>query len=239
LKDDDRHGARAQSQDFGVVTAASSPSGIYRLSSELVTLGTANTPSTEAVRGAAAQLIVRQVESGRRGLAVCGVSPGVGVSFIAANLAIALSQAGVSTLLVDGNLHDPAVERLFAPADEAIGLQQLLRSDRYELADVVRDEALPDLSLLYAGGRTTDGQDLIGGARFRRVMDGCLRDFQFTIVDTPAANRWPDGLRIAGVIGYGLVVARQDVSFVDDIETLSADLERGGASVVGSILNNA
>jgi Mrp family chromosome partitioning ATPase len=215
------------------------PSAEFRLSPELVTLEVDHTPSTEAVRVAAAQLIARQIESGRRGVAVCGVSPGVGVSFIAANLAIALSQAGVSTLLVDGNLHEPAVERLFAPSDEAVGLQHLLRSDRHELAEVVRNEALPDLSLLYAGGRATDAQDLIGGARFKKVMDQCLRDFQFTIVDTPAANRWPDGLRIAGVIGYGLVVALRDVSFVDDIETLSAELERGGASVVGSILNNA
>jgi receptor protein-tyrosine kinase len=219
--------------------AALNPSADYRLSPELVTLATTVTPSTEAVRAAAAQLIVRHVEAGRRGLAVCGVSPGVGVSFIAANLAVALSQSGVSTLLVDGNLHDPAVERLFAPPDEAIGLQQLLQSDRHELADVVRHMALPELSLLYAGGAATDGEDLIGGARFKTVIQHCLRDFQFTIVDTPPANRWPDSLRIAGVIGYGLVVARRDVSFVDDIETLSAELERGGASVVGSILNNA
>src|SRR4051794_21921831 len=82
----------------------------YQLSDELIVLSELATPAVEAMRGLAIQLISQQVSSGRRGLAVCGASSGVGVTFTAANLAVAMSQAGVTTLLIDANMHSPGVQ---------------------------------------------------------------------------------------------------------------------------------
>jgi Mrp family chromosome partitioning ATPase len=75
--------------------------------------------------------------------------------------------------------------------------------------------------------------------RFRELLDFCLREYDMTIIDTPPANNSSDSRLIASLIGYCLMVARRDKSFVADLSTLSAELKMAGVQVVGSVLNEA
>jgi Mrp family chromosome partitioning ATPase len=68
-------------------------------------------------------------------------------------------------------------------------------------------------------------------------MDNCLREFDITIVDAPPANLYADARRISSVVGYGIVVARRNVSLVDDIKTLVGELTDDHSIVVGTVLN--
>ena len=49
-------------------------------------------------------------------------------------------------------------------------------------------------------------------------MDFCLRDFDVTIVDTPAANISSDVRRISTVVGYSLIVAGAGKTYVNDVK---------------------
>jgi protein-tyrosine kinase len=216
---------------------AGSPERRYQLSDELIVLSQTATPAVEAMRGLAVQLISQQVEGGRRGLAICGASAGVGVTFAAANLAVAMSQAGVTTLLIDANMHDPGVQRLITPLEDGPGLSDLLRSDELRISDVVRTDVLPDLSIIYAGAPVAEASDLVEEEPFRNLLTSCLRDYDFTIIDTPPANRWADCRSISKLIGYGMIVARRNLSFVDDIGTLTGELTAARVSLIGLMLN--
>lgn len=210
----------------------------YTFAPDLVTAWASPLQEVEAIQGLGAHFITEQIEVGRRGVAICGASRGVGVTFIATNAALALAQAGVSTVLIDANLHDPGVQNLIIPADAGLGLEQLLRSDRLERSDVIHPEVLPNLSVIFAGGIAADAAELLGGVAFRRLVQGCLRDFQFTIIDTPAANRWADARGICSAVGYSLIVARRNQSYVDDVATLKRELAEDGTVIVGALLNN-
>jgi len=211
----------------------------YSLSSELVTLGADGGRHMHALDSLVTQIIGRQVEAGRRGLTVCGASKGVGVTFTAGNIAVALSQAGISTLLIDGNLRDPGVSRLIAPEAGALGLLQLLESGDVTRRDVIRGEVLPNLSVIYAGGNSQEAAELLSSDAFRDLIGGCLRDFAFTVIDTPPANQWTDALTIAKLTGYALLVARRDQSFVEDVSTLAQELEKDGVALVATVMNGA
>src|SRR5262245_9707171 len=73
------------------------------LSRALVTIADPNGVQAEAVRALRTHLMAQHINEGCRAIAVCSASSGVGCTFIAANLAVALSQIGLNTLLVDGN----------------------------------------------------------------------------------------------------------------------------------------
>ncbi|MDB5424547.1 MAG: Chain length determinant protein tyrosine kinase EpsG [Phenylobacterium sp.] len=230
----------------GAAVAAHSADGedlgdevVYRRSLELLTLENVDRAGTEAIQALATQLIAHHLAPGHRGLAVCGASLGVGVTFIAANLAVALAQAGVPTLLLDANLHDPGVQRMITPSRDLPGLQQLLRHAEMDRTAVERVDVMPNLSILYSGGPAPDASELIGGTRFREVVDQCLRDYAFTVIDTPAANRSPDVLRISRAVGHSLLIARRDLTYVDDVEALSSELTDDGVTVIGALLNGA
>src|SRR5689334_14715912 len=96
----------------GEAAASAPPTDVYfTLSPKLVAMESPpKTRPSVAFHEMAGQLIAQQVDRGRRGLALCAAGVGYGTSLVAANLAIAIAQAGVSVLLVDGNLHDAGLE---------------------------------------------------------------------------------------------------------------------------------
>lgn len=191
----------------------------------------------EAIRALRTHILAQHVQEGRRALAICGASADVGCTFVSANLAVALSQIGLKTLLIDGNMRSPGVERLLpSPASEK-GLYQYLTSVSDAPGDYIAFGPVPHLSIFYAGGTAPDAQELLAGEKFKALMDLCLRDFEATIVDTPPANTCADARRISNVVGYSLIVARRDKSFVDDVRMLKNQLHHDHARVVGTVLN--
>lgn len=209
----------------------------YELSPDLVTLSDARPAEAEAIRTVRTHIMARHLEDGRRGVATCAATPDVGCSFVAANLAVALSQAGIATLLIDGDMRHPQLEKFIKPSQPSAGLKQCLESGGRPPSDFIHQEVLPNLSVLYAGGVAHDAQELLAGDGFKRLIERSLRDFEFTIIDTPPANGVADVLRISSKIGYAIVVARAHVTRSNDIAALAKQLQEDGAEVVGTILN--
>lgn len=210
----------------------------YAFSSELVTLAEGRPAEAESIRTVRTHIIARHIDDGRRGLAVCGPKPGVGCSFTAVNLAIALSQVGISTLLIDADLRRPSLQDFIRPEVDLGRRSEQDAPDRSAI-DRVHPEVLPNLSLLYAADVARNSDELLGGDPFRKLMERCLRDFEFTIVDTPPASESSDALRVASVIGYALVVARTNVTLIKDVTSLAKQLQEDGARLVGAVLNEA
>lgn len=211
----------------------------YAFDNSLVTLSEPFNAPAEAIRALRTHIMAQHVNEGRRALAVCAPSAGVGCTFVATNLAVALSQIGVKTLLVDGNLRDGGVEAVIRPPAARAGLRQCLSSPDHDFGAYVDPDVLPNLSIMYSGGVASHPQELLASDQFTHLMDYCLRDFDATIVDTPPANTCSDARRISTVAGYSIIVARRNKSLVNDVKTLAAQLEGDHARIVGTVLNEA
>lgn len=209
----------------------------YIFAPTLVTLAPAPTPTSDAVHRLASEVATRHLRLGRRGVAICGAASQTGVTLAAANLAVALSQSGVSTLLIDANLREPGLERLISPPAAPSGLLQIVR-DGASRSEVLHREVLPNLDLLYAGGVTENAGRLVAGQRLRDLLGRSMRDYDCMIVDTPPSNRCAETLAIAGAVGYAIIVGKRNASFIDDIRVLSGELAKDGVTVVGSIFNS-
>jgi protein-tyrosine kinase len=209
----------------------------YEFSSDLMTLTNGRPAEAEAIRTIRTHIMAQHLGDGRRGLAVCAPTAGVGSSMTAANLAVALSQAGVATLLIDGDMRAPQLEAYIRPMGSTRGLKQCLREADIRPMDIIHHEVLPNLSLMYSGGVEDEAQELLATEAFRSLIETCLRDFEFTIIDTPPSKGVADALRIASIIGYALVVAKAHTSRSSDISTLVKQLQEDGAVVVGTVLN--
>lgn len=208
------------------------------VSDEIVVLSDPASPRAESLRLLRTQIIAQHVGAGRRAFAVTGATDGSGVTFIAANLAAALSQVGIKTLLVDGNLRNPRQDAVFGIDPNGPGLSTYLALQANRPERVVYSNVLPNLSIVPAGPPVARPQELLSGARFRTGVDILLRQFDVAVFDTPATNENADALTVAGVLGYALVVARRDHSFVKDVQTLSAQLAASRATVIGAVLND-
>ncbi len=211
----------------------------FAFSPSLVVIEHPSAGSAEAIRALRTHLMAQHFNEGRRALAICAASRGVGCSFIAANLALSLSQIGVKSLLIDANLRAPSLDTLFGVSRSVLGLAECLASEDVGFRECIQADVQPSLSVVFSGGVPENPQELLASDRFKALTEFCLREFDATILDTPPANSCADARRVSTVIGYSLIVARRNVTYVDDVKILAGQLEDDHARVVGTVLNEA
>lgn len=207
------------------------------VSDELIVLSDPVSAKAESIRLLRTQIIAQHIKPGRRAMAFVAPVDGVGCSYLAANLAAALSQIGTKTLLVDANLRSPRIDQIFGLAANGPGLSSYLSLQVSRPERVVHANVLPNLSIITAGPPVPRPQELLSSTRFRDGMNMLLREYDIALFDTPAANACADALTIASVIGYAVIVARQDKTFVSDVATLAGQLASARSAVVGSVLS--
>ena len=221
------------------VPGGNPPSETYSFSSEIVMLSEPNGVRAEAIRALRTHIMAQHVEDGRRGLAVCAASAGVGATFTAVNLAISLAQVGAKVLLIDGDLRHGEVAKFIRAPKVASGLLQCLLSEGADLSESIQQDVIENFSVMFAGGTRDSAQELLASDRFAVVVDQCLRDYDLTIIDTPPANACADARRISTVVGYSLLVAKRHISFVSDLKALAGQLREDRAQIVGTVLSEA
>jgi chain length determinant protein tyrosine kinase EpsG len=193
----------------------------------------------EEFRSIRGQLLTNWLTPDHRTLAI--VSPGSkeGRSYVAANLAMAFSQTGRSTLLIDADLRSPRQHEIF-DVKSRIGLSMLL-AGRIRMEDL---DMLPDnistfqyLSVLHCGAVPPNPAELLGNRRFIQILRELKKYFDVIIIDTPPASYKADVMSIASMAGSALLVARSGYSRMDDTESLVSILDQSKAKVVGAVLN--
>ncbi|MBK1678899.1 chain length determinant protein tyrosine kinase EpsG [Rhodocyclus tenuis] len=215
------------------------PAGDSSLSAELVAAYKPHSASVEHLRALRSQLMLRWFDNELNHKALAIVSPGAreGRSFIAANLAIVFSQLGERTLLIDADLRHPRQHELFK-LDNSAGLSGLL-AGRNGAEGVQRVASLRSLAVLPAGAVPPNPQELLGRPIFAETLDRLARDFDVVIIDTPAGGSYAEAQTVAVRAGAALLLARQNQSSVPQLLALKRSLELAGATLVGSVLNDA
>lgn len=208
------------------------------LSPVLVTLRDPLSPGAEAIRALRTHIITQHLQVGRRSLAICAPSVAVGCTFVAVNLAVALAQVGIKTLLVDGDLRSPTIQEVLPPpAGASAGLSAALASGSGSISEFIEPDILPNLSVLYAGAPAANAQELLARDLFEDAIHQCLRNHEITIIDTPPANTSADVRRISNAVGYSLIVAQRHRSLVSDVKALASQLLDDQVRVIGTLLN--
>lgn len=234
------HSEKQMMSSEAVTNSTPLPDVQFRLSDQVVASFNAGlSPEGESIGALRTQLMSQHLKEGRRALAICSPSKAGRTSFIAVNLAVALAQAGVKTLLVDANMREPAVQNYIVPSQPVRGLADCLEDPSIEFGEAIQDEVLPSLSVVFGGKRVNNAQELLAGPRFKALADLCLREYDVTIFDTAPTNNCSDAQIVATLARYGLVIARKNLSYVNDIKTLIADMRANRVEVIGTVINEA
>jgi capsular exopolysaccharide synthesis family protein len=193
------------------------------------------TPTIEAFRTLRVSLD-QALSTDRNGvILVSSVAPGEGKSTIAAQLAIATAQAGVPTLLVDGDMRRCRIAPLFGRLSRP-GLSDVLAGSK-ALEDVVQGTGTPGLSLLAAGHVDLDPTALLHSPRFRTLVSTMRDRFQHVIIDSPPILGLADSLLLAPACDTVLLIAESEKTKASAVHRARLAIERAGGNVVGLVLN--
>ena len=190
----------------------------------------------EQFRGIRSKLTQREEQGPLRTVGITSPASGDGKSVTAANLALTMAQEiQRSVVLIDGDLRNPMVHRLFA-TDRGPGISDVLSGE------ATLDQALihlPEfrLTLLPAGGTADYPTELLGSTSMRRMLDALSARFDRVLIDLPSALPLADVGTLAPHLDGVLMVVRAGITQRPTLDQALQIFEE--QKVLGVVLNEA
>ena len=191
-------------------------------------------PRAESFRTLRTNLQYLDVERVDRSFVVTSSIQSEGKSTTAANLAIALADAGNRVLVVDADLRRPKVAD-YMGLEGAVGLTDVLIG-RAELQDVVQPWGRGKLFVLPAGHIPPNPSELLGSASMSHLIAEFNRAFDVVIFDAPPLLPVTDAAILAKSVGGAIVVVAAGRTHKNQLKGALSALENVGAPVSGLVL---
>ena len=212
--------------------------GESRVSEALVAAYEPASPQVEALRALRSELMLHwfSEDAAHKSVAVVSEARGDGRSYIAANLAVVLSQLGGRTLLIDADLRNPSQHARFG-LENRIGLSAVL-AGRAGAEAVQRVAELGSLSVLPSGVAPPNPQELLARPTFGVLLERLAEHVDFILIDTPPATESADAQTVAARARSALFVLRKNHSRLWRVQAIAESVARARATVLGAVLND-
>ena len=192
--------------------------------------------AVEAFRSLRTSLHFGMLDASANSLVLTSSTPGVGKSFIAANLAVVMAQGGQRVCLIDADLRRGHLRKFFDKPKNTPGLAEYLGEEK-TLDEVLLDSSVAGLSFICPGRYPPNPTDLLLRSRMQGLLALLAAQFDMVIIDTPPVLAVTDPVVLGRIAGAILLVARHDVTPIAEIEATRRTLESAGLKITGAVLN--
>ena len=172
----------------------------------------------------------------RRSILITSACGSEGKTTLAAQLAERCVNAGLLTLLIDADIRNPTLSRMF-DQPSGRGLVNVLKGE------VTAEEAITAIGgaggfrFLAAGSPRVDPSRLLQGDRLSRLLADAREGFDIVIVDAPPVLPVPDALTIGRWVDGAVLAVRFDTSRYPLVERANRRLAAVGVPVIGAVIN--
>jgi capsular exopolysaccharide synthesis family protein len=191
-------------------------------------------PSVEEIRTLRANLEFAGVDQPLKTILVSSTEMEVGKTSVAANLAVAMSQAEKDVILLDGDLRRPNVHNFYGFSNN-IGLSDVFRGE-FSLDQVVKKWLGGTVSVITAGNPPPNPSELLGSKKMSQILETLGRSADIVIIDGPPFIV-ADASVLASKVNGVLLIIQLGHTRAPAIKTMMEQINRSGAKVVGVALN--
>lgn len=160
-----------------------------------------------------------------------------GKSLVLSNLAVSFAQLDKRVLLLDCDLRNSVIHKIFG-IERAGGVSELLASGDTAVDKYLKKTSEPHLTVITAGGTPPNPAELLAGDRMAKFIEFMKAHYDIIFIDLPPITVVADAAVISeSVTGYIYVVRSQK----DDKRSLRrsvALMEQMKAKIVGMVLND-
>ncbi len=191
-------------------------------------------PSVEEIRTLRANLEFAGVDQPLKTILVSSTEMEVGKTSVAANLAVAMSQAEKDVILLDGDLRRPNVHNFYGLSNN-IGLSDVFRGE-FSLDQVVKKWLGGTVSVITAGNPPPNPSELLGSKKMSQILETLGRSADIVIIDGPPFIV-ADASLLASKVNGVLLIMQLGHTRVPAIKAMMEQINRSGAKVIGVALN--
>lgn len=220
-----------------------------------------NSLSYEAIKSLRTNLMFGMPVQGRAGqrakvILITGESPGVGKSFISANLTEVFAQLDKKVLIMDADMRLGELHRMFSMSQEN-GLADYLSQDvthlsksnaqttevitsqeTNKLASFVHPTGIDNIDFMPRGQHPRNPASLLANGSFNHLMAELNLHYDYIVIDSPPVLAASDAMILAQHADKVLMVTRYDDSIEGQLVYAVNQMNKANIKVDGIILND-
>ncbi len=153
-------------------------------------------------------LLFLGIDANHKKMVVTSSIPGEGKSFIAANLALSLAMTGKKVALVDMDLHDPSLGKLFDITSAEVGVSNFLTGNK-EIKEIIREiPSHNNLFFISSGPIDESPSELLENGKIQQLISYLEENFDVVILDTAPVVMVTDAYLLSSLCDATLYVVR-------------------------------
>jgi capsular exopolysaccharide synthesis family protein len=217
-------------------TATASAEAAKPVSVELIAHFAPSSTCAETYRSIRTTLLLAGNDSKVKTFIVTSALPLEGKTTTVSNLAVTLAQLGKSTLIIDADLRNPGLHRVFKVRNLS-GLSNFLRGGMSP-KDLLQTTNVPGLFLINAGPVPPNPMELLGLQRMGSLIDELKGSFDYVLIDTPPILAVSDALVLRPWIDSVILVVWGGKTSGEALRRAREKLAMHKIKSSGVILNN-
>jgi capsular exopolysaccharide synthesis family protein len=192
---------------------------------------------TESVDAARTMLLHAAQQESLRVVMVTSATPGEGKTSLATHLAASLARARRRTLLLDCDLRNPSIHRLF-DLDREPGFSELLRKE-VAVDDALRPTLVHGLEAITAGKCDTAALQELSQDHCAEIFRRLKEQYDFIVVDAPPTLPVADCLLLGPHMDAVIFSLMHEISELPKVYAAHQRLSLLGVRILGAVVSGA
>lgn len=166
-----------------------------------------------------------------------------GKSYVASNLAVAFANAGKKVVLIDTNMRNGRIAKIFNLPNE-LGLSNYLSNldkNGMEINErvnkYINETAVKNLNVITSGNVPPNPSELLTSNRLPEVIKELTVFYDLVILDAASVLPTTDALILARLASSTLLVTLYNKTKKDEIVKAKKDIQNTGGRVIGTVIN--
>lgn len=192
--------------------------------------------AVEAIRSLRTSLHFARLEAKNNVVLISGCSPHAGKTFVSANLAVVMAQAGQKVLIIDADMRKGTLHKAFG-MKQTPGLSDILVGKAPFEQGIRAMPGLEALSFISRGEVPPNPSELLMHENFTSLLEQVSSNYDLVIIDTPPILAVTDAAVIAHHAGTSLLVTRFGLNQPREVELAKKRFEQNNVKLKGAIFN--
>jgi non-specific protein-tyrosine kinase len=195
-------------------------------------------PLSEAYRLVRTNIQYMAVDQPAQTIMITSANPGEGKSLTTANLGVVMAQSNRRTIIVDTDLRQPVMHKIFR-LNNMEGVTDLLRSTDLDLNDYLKETGIEDLKIITSGPLPPNSAEMIGSQRMADLVNRLKGMADVILFDSSPVLAVTDASVLSHRVDGVVLVTHAKRTRRDSAKQAIKRLNQVGANLLGAVLNHA
>lgn len=201
----------------------------------IISIKNPKSPIAEAYRGIRTSIEFSNLDKNLQVITVTSSMQNEGKSTVLANLAVSFANLDKKVLIMEGDLRNPSVHRMFNISNIK-GLTDILLQNKV-FADCVHCTDVKNLHVLTCGAIPPNPSEMLSSKKIRDFIESLREYYDYIFIDAPPIGIVTDAGIISTYTDGCIFVVGAGEADIEMAKVSKERLEKVGANILGVVLN--